>query len=273
MCLKKQQHPLPIAFVTLALNLAISFCVLFIDACRPFGANSTAPATVRILMYHHIGDFITNRWWVPAADFEEQLEFLREQGYASVLPADIAAYRAGLRKIPKRAVLLSFDDGGKDLLDTAAPLLNKYGFTGVVYLITGFVAKEDEPRGVYEGAPCLMWKEVRALAESGIMAFGGHTRTSPDLRRFRNRDFEIAGCRKDILENTGIAVDSFCYPFGRYDTGTIAAVAAAGFTMALTCEQDVAMLGPDIRLLELPRIHVVGGECLEDFKRRLLFGR
>ncbi len=251
--------------------LAGMACLLFGTACH---RTDTAPAStneaeVRILMYHHIGQAHTNRWWVPTADFIAQLDFLREQGYESILPADIVEHNAGLRSLPKRAVLLTFDDGGADLLSEAEPILRARGFTGVVYLITGLVAAEGEARGEYEGVPCLTWAEVNNLIDAGVLFPGGHTRNSPDLRRTRDLAAEIQGCRDDIRRHTGRDADSFCYPFGRYTSNAVAAVAAAGFTTALTCEPAVARLGPTVSLMELPRIHVVGGETLNDFARKL----
>lgn len=255
----------------LAPGLAVVVCLLLGVACQRSNEKRLQPAEgkVRILMYHHIGQACTNRWWVPTADFAAQLAFLREQGYKSVLPADLVEHQAGRRQLPKQAVLLTFDDGGADLLTEAEPLLREHGFTGVVYLITSLVAAEGEERGEYEGVPCLTWPEVNELAKGGVLVPGGHTRTSPDLRRTRKLTDEITGCREDIRRNTGYEPDSFCYPFGRYTSNAVAAVAAAGFTTALTCEPAVARINQDISLLELPRLHVVGGESLDIFANKL----
>lgn len=242
---------------------------LWFRQCAGARADSVEGRPAPILMYHHVGDALTNRWWVPAAEFEAHLRHLRDNGYESVLPSDLKAAAEGRGALPARPVVLTFDDGGLDLLTFAEPIMARHGFTGVIYLISGRVGSGAAGRMEYEGQPCLTWPEARAMRERGNFRFGGHTRNSPDLRRAPDLDSEIQGCRDDLARELGAAPDSFSYPFGRYRSNVVEAVGRAGFETAVTCEPKVFRIHANAAWLELPRVNVVGGAGLEAFERAL----
>lgn len=214
---------------------------------------------VPILMYHKVGDAVDTPWWVTTREFETQLQGLREQGYQSVLPSDLDAHRRWGKPLPAKPVLLSFDDGYLTMLETAEPLLKKYGFQGVCYLITGKVSDTPETRQEWEGTKLLSWPEVRAMQQRGTVVFGGHTRTHPNLRAMPDPGDEIKGCYQDLVKKGGFTPEGFCYPFGQYRAETPALVAKAGFTTATTCDDGVAGVRSGVSLLSLPRVTVMGG--------------
>lgn len=214
---------------------------------------------VPILMYHKIGDDADSPWWVSRADFEAHLQCLKEQGYTSILPADLAAHRAWGKPLPARPVIITFDDGYLNTVEAAEPLLQQYGFRGVCYLITGQVSPTPESRHRYEGAPILSWPEVRAAARRGTLVFGGHTRSHANLRAMDEPSAELKGCFDDLRREGHLTPAGFCYPFGQYQSRTPGFVARAGFTTAVTCDDGIALTTPRIDLFELPRISVMGG--------------
>lgn len=214
---------------------------------------------VPILMYHHIGPVEDSPWWVPADVFERQLKSLREQGYTSILPADLAAHQRQGKRLPRRPVILTFDDGYLDSLTAAEPLLKKYGFRGMVYLITGAVGDAPDKRQQYEGSDCLVWPEVRAMRRRGVLSFGGHGHQHYNLAVAEDPFPTIMDCFKAIKKKAGFKPDSFCYPHGQYNEQVMDAVRRAGFTTAVVCEDAVATSGPEAKLLALPRVSVMGG--------------
>ncbi|MFH0879963.1 MAG: polysaccharide deacetylase family protein, partial [Lentisphaerota bacterium] len=227
------------------------------------------PASVPILMYHKVGDDGDDRWWVSRADFIAQLDYLKAAGFETVLPSELAAHVRQQTPLPARPVVLTFDDGNTNLLTVVEPLLKQYGFRGIGYLITSQVGLTASERHAYEGTDCLIWPEVCAMKGRGVIVFGGHTRSHRDLRRVPNPDHEIRGCMDDLYAHAGIKPDSFCYPGGRYHPPALRSVQKAGFSTAVTCENRVAILDEETRLLELPRRHVVGGMSLDAFKALL----
>lgn len=219
------------------------------------------PREVPILMYHGIGEGRESVWIVRTSDFEKHLQHLRREGYESILPSDLVAHRRWGKPLPRKPVILTFDDGYLNNLENAEPLLRKYGFRGIVYLITGLVADSPGERKTYEGSPCLTWDEVRAMRRRGVLTFGGHTRNHVNLAAAGNPVDEIGACYRDIRDKAGFRPDSFCYPFGQYRDSTPERVRKAGFTTAVTCHGDVFRTGRSNRdsFFVLPRASVYGG--------------
>lgn len=217
------------------------------------------PVSVPILMYHRIGDDVDSPWWVRGVDFETQLQSLREQGFTSVWPSELAAHQRWGWPLPRKPIVLTFDDGYLNLMEQAEPLLRKYGFTGVSYLITGKVSDTPETRQQWEGTPLLIWPEVRSVQQRGTIRFGGHSRTHPNLRALADARQEIDSCYRDLKRKGGFTPEGFCFPFGQYKAETLAELARSRFTTASTCEDGIAELKPGAALFELPRVSVMGG--------------
>ncbi len=225
-------------------------------------ALARLPLPVPILMYHDLspaGDpaAAADVWTVQADNFEKHLQSLKAQGYASVLPADLAAAARGRTSLPPKPAVITFDDGFLSSATLAEPLLRQYGFQAMVYLITASIADTPEKRQRYRGAPCLTWPEVPAAKRRGTLAFGVHSHTHP-----KHPDAvaaEITVSRDWFRARTGTRPDSFCYPHGQVNPGLERAVRAAGYTTAMICEDEVAMLARGANLLALPRVSVFGG--------------
>lgn len=115
-----------------------------------------------VLAWHNIAP----TWGFPESGdaygeaFARQLTLLRR--YATVVPLTPAldALRAG-RRLPPRPVALTFDDGYRDQLDLAAPILRGFGMTATFFLVTGFLAQRSR----------IWWEEVG-------WAFGAATATT-----------------------------------------------------------------------------------------------
>jgi peptidoglycan/xylan/chitin deacetylase (PgdA/CDA1 family) len=214
---------------------------------------------VPILMYHKIGTMNDTPWWVTREDFEAHLAALKSEGYQSILPSELAAHQKWGRRLPPKPVIITFDDGYLNTVEAAEPLLRRYGFRGVCYLITGQVSDTPAERRNYEGAPMLSWPEVRAAHQRGTLRFGGHTRSHVNLRASDDPMDELRACYQDLRRRGGFKPEGFCYPFGQYRRQTPPLVARAGFSTAVTCKDGIASSSPQASLLELPRVPVMGG--------------
>jgi peptidoglycan/xylan/chitin deacetylase (PgdA/CDA1 family) len=217
------------------------------------------PVDVPILMYHRIGDAHDSPWWVTVRDFETQLASLQEHGYQSILPSRLVAHQRWGWPLPCKPVIITLDDGYLNVLENAEPLLKKYGFQAVCFLITGMVSDSPQTRQSWEGTPLLSWPEVRAMQKRGTVQFGGHSRMHPNLRAMADSYGEISGCYRDLKKKGGFTPEGFCYPSGQVKPETQACVKRAKFTMAVTCEDGIAKLAAGAELLELPRVTVMGG--------------
>jgi peptidoglycan/xylan/chitin deacetylase (PgdA/CDA1 family) len=130
--------------------------------------------SLRVLMYHKVNDTPDNPTTVPVGRFDEQLGRLAELGYQVVgLDAVLEHFNDG-EPLPKNAVLITFDDGYRDTLDNALPVLQKHGYPAVIFVPVAYM--EDEmplphethliERGVRN--PTLDWGLMRELDAGGV---------------------------------------------------------------------------------------------------------
>lgn len=191
-----------------------------------------------VLLYHHVGPQQpgTHRsLTVSPAKFERQIRWLARRGFRGICPADWQQWRSTGAGLPKRPVLITFDDGYADLAQHALPVLRRYGFGAAVFVVTGQLGGTnawDEARG--SGTHRLMSaEEIREWAAQGI-EFGAHTRTHADLTTLSAPEIEqeVAGSRHDLEQVLGRRVTSFAYPYGFFTDGVVDCVREA-FDLAL----------------------------------------
>jgi peptidoglycan/xylan/chitin deacetylase (PgdA/CDA1 family) len=217
------------------------------------------PCLIPILMYHEVGKTADSPWCVPLETFRSQMVSLREQGFKTILPSDIAAYLQSGKSLPRQPVIITFDDGYLSNLATVEPILKENGLRAIIYLITDRVSEKESERRKYEGKECLTWPEVTAMQKRRTFVFGGHAHTHKNLAGEANPSGEIAECRRQLLAHDIKEPYSFCYPHGQYNDGTIEAVRQAGFQTAMVCEDNIVTIGPKTDLFALPRVSVMGG--------------
>src|SRR5262249_49012701 len=98
--------------------------------------------TLSILMYHKVNDLPDNPTTVPVGIFDDQVGRLAELGYPVVgLDAVLDHYTLGVA-LPDKAVLITFDDGYRDTLENALPVLQKHGHPAVAFIPVAYM--EDE---------------------------------------------------------------------------------------------------------------------------------
>jgi len=185
---------------------------------------------------------------------------LRAQGYRAILPSDIAAHFKSGKPLPRRPVIITFDDGYLSALTVVEPILKANGFRAVMYLITGQTAATAADR--HEN--CLIWPEVLAMQQRKTFVFGGHSHSHKNLAGDPDPWAQIAECRRQLRLHKIRKPFSFCYPYGQYNTTTMRDVRKAKFQTAVVCEDAVATIGPATNLFALPRVSVMGGN--HDFK-------
>jgi len=175
-----------------------------------------AGTRVPILMYHSISENLFGRshpyYRINTAPevFTEHMRLLHQAGYrTSGLCEMVDGLEAG--KDLSKTVVLTFDDGYRDFLTDAMPVLKQCGFTATIFLATDRI---QNTAVCMEGVDYLTWKEVRELQDEGI-SFGSHTVTHPDLRSLvpEQIEYELGRSKEIIEDKLGVPVHSFAYPF------------------------------------------------------------
>jgi len=177
--------------------------------------------TLRVLTYHKVNDLQPNPITVPTRTFAMQMSLLAELGYQPVsLDAVIAHYVAGAA-LPRKAVLITFDDGYRDNLENAAPILLRHGYPAVIFIPTGFL--DDDTPLPHETAllevgvrnPTVRWSDFSALEASGlrIESHGvSHTRLSELDPEEVTRELVVS--KQRLEERLGREVEAFAYVKG-----------------------------------------------------------
>ena len=159
--------------ITIALVLALSLGFLARAGWRSWQLK---PRDIPILMYHNVLDGENlSKWQVSASDFEMQMRQLKEGGYTTILPRDIWRASRGWGLMPRKPIVITFDDGYEGVMKFAEPILAKYGFKAICYIVCGRIGGEGEARATFDSGPLLSTNECAALARRGTVSIGSHS--------------------------------------------------------------------------------------------------
>jgi peptidoglycan/xylan/chitin deacetylase (PgdA/CDA1 family) len=188
------------------------------------------------LMYHRVvpsgetpdGISVTQR------AFARHLDWLRRWGYQSVGAADLAAALQGERPLPRRPVILTFDDGFEDNLTDALPILREFGFTALVFAVMDLLGGRRN-FGRAKGEPLLSGDQIRRMAQAGV-EFGAHGLTHPHLCALAEQEArrEIVESKRRLEDIVGREVAAFCYPFGEFGRREMDLARSAGYRCAFS---------------------------------------
>jgi len=224
---------------------------------------------IPVLMYHRVVDKppVGSKYnvYVTKESLEEQFQFLRRGGFETITFGDLLT-----RRVPSRPVILTFDDGYEDNYHHLLPLLKKYGLKAVVYLLGDRKHKNnfwDIPQGE-PGAALLKEKQIREMAQSGLVEFGAHSMNHVKLTELKPAEIrrEVEGSKKALEKFLGRPVVSFAYPYGLLNDGIKKITAEAGYSFGVAVQGRFTRFGKD--LMEIRRVHMFPGTSLFDFWKK-----
>ncbi|WP_432100132.1 polysaccharide deacetylase family protein [Streptomyces sp. WAC 04229] len=231
-----------------------------------------ADARVPVLMYHAVAaepNDATRALSVAPEAFAEQMAAIADRGLTPIGTAELAAaWRSG-RPLPRRPVLITFDDGYEGVHRHALPALAKHGFPATLFVSTGWLRGPYDTGGALD--TMLDWDQVRELAAAGV-EIGGHSHTHPQLDQLGEERlrFELIHCKEIVADQLGTVPASFAYPYGYSDRRVRRAVRETGYAQALAVGNGLARRaqGP----YALRRVTVRRRTGLDEFAR-LVEGR
>ncbi|MGE5251585.1 MAG: polysaccharide deacetylase family protein [Bacteroidota bacterium] len=195
-------------------------------------AQGPGIVTIPILLYHHIqSTTYFSRYRVPPERFEQQMKLLHDWEYTTISTEMLVQAVTQGADLPPRPILITFDDGDVDVYENAFPIMQKYGFTGVFYLVANYVGQPDY----------IAVDQVREMADAG-WEIGSHGLNHIDLTLSPERQrAEIVESKKELQALLDLPVRTFAYPFGKASSGVIDYVHfanyIAGMGLGYTAEQ------------------------------------
>ncbi|MGH2906009.1 MAG: polysaccharide deacetylase family protein [Solirubrobacterales bacterium] len=217
---------------------------------------------VPILMYHVTKSAPAGtpypELWVSPADFKGQMNWLADHGYTGITMRQLFDYWNDGYALPKKPIVISFDDGYPSHAKVARPVLATHHWPGVLFLELHNVGSPET------GFTHSMIDELIAAG----WEIDSHTLTHPDLTTVGAAQLktELVGSRAKIKKEWGQPADFFCYPAGKYDATVVAATKAAGYEGATTVDDG---LGKKDEPYTLKRVRIDGGDGVEGFAAKL----
>jgi peptidoglycan/xylan/chitin deacetylase (PgdA/CDA1 family)/glycosyltransferase involved in cell wall biosynthesis len=221
--------------------------------------QDAAVATIRrdipVVMYHRFIKYDSekgvNGTWIDCTLFERHLKLLKWLGYETLTFRDFAD-KGFIHRLQygKRYVMITADDGYVDNLTRMLPLLKRYGFRAVVYVVTGEDHNRwdvNDPENPDVRVNLMSASEVQQLAASGHVEIGGHTVSHQRLTKLSPSEqrTEILQNKRDLESITGQPVLSFAYPYGELNEQTKRAVAEAGYQFAVATDSGPLLMHAD----------------------------
>jgi len=215
-------------------------------------------SNVPILMYHHIKsnpdpkNQLENSLDVSPENFKEQMSYMNKEGYQTTTLDKLFPNPQG------KKFIITIDDGYKDAIENAYPILKSFNYTATLFIITNDVGKEGY----------LSWDDIKTLKNEGWV-IGSHTLNHPNLTNIKEDEAkkEITQSKEILESNLKTSIDFFCYPAGKFNQKIINLVQKANYKAAVTTIEGKTNIYQDI--FKLKRIRVNGSESLTEFIEKL----
>jgi peptidoglycan/xylan/chitin deacetylase (PgdA/CDA1 family) len=240
---------------------AVLTALAFVSSGQSASGRVDAATPVPILMYHVIADPPSGapypELYVSASGFAAQMRWLARHGYRAVTQRDVWNHWHRGRALPRKPIVISFDDGYRSVAEAALPEMRRNSWPGVLNLT---VKNLRVSGGLSES-------KVRMLIAAG-WELASHSLTHPDLTSLDDRTLsrEVTLSRAVLRSRFGVPVDFFCYPAGRHDARVIRAVRRAGYLGATTTLEGLARPAEPY---ELRRVRVSGSDGVRGLAEKL----
>jgi peptidoglycan/xylan/chitin deacetylase (PgdA/CDA1 family)/UDP-N-acetylglucosamine:LPS N-acetylglucosamine transferase len=225
-----------------------------------------------VIMYHRFIEQDSEKGvhgtWMPIAMFEKHLRLMKWLGYETLTFRDLAD-KGFIHRLQygKKYLMITADDGYQDNLTRMLPLLERYGYKAVVYVVTGEGYNRwdvEHPTNPDTKVSLMSGEQVKALAASGHVEIGGHTLTHPRLSKLtpEQQAHEIQENKRQLEALLGHPLLSFAYPYGDMNESAKEQAITAGYRFAVATNSGPKAMHQDPfqirRIAIFPRTDVFG---------------
>jgi peptidoglycan/xylan/chitin deacetylase (PgdA/CDA1 family) len=170
---------------------------------------------VLVLSYHNINPNFNNPFNMTPQEFEEQMKYLSDHGYKSITSKEFYELKTSTFTTNQKYVMITFDDGHKYVYEQAFPIMKKYNFKGIAFLIAICVREKPSKR-------LLTIEQIKGLMNAG-WEIGSHTLTHVNLRTVSLdvAEKEIHESKMRLEKILNIPINTIAYPFGGFNDDVI----------------------------------------------------
>ena len=218
-----------------------------LDVYREARMRKAAPDFIPVLMYHKIPDApleTKHKIYVTKENFEKHLAYFNKQKLTPITFADYLKFANGelpLAQFPARPIILTFDDGYTDNHTNLLPLMQQYGYRGVLYLLGDFEVRHN--KWDLETDPTEPRSDIMDLAQKRDFVaagweIGAHTMSHPRLTALPLPEAakEIERSKAELEAALQTEIVSFAYPYGDINAAVKNAVREAGFALGVSTD-------------------------------------
>lgn len=207
-------------------KIFFTICIVLVILLGSFVLWVSDKYVVPVMMYHHVGYTDKPRMnYVTPEHFAKHLAYLYEHGYHVISFSELAESIREKKTFPRNSVVIAFDDGYEDNFVNAFPVLKKYHFPAIVFIVTDVVGKPG----------FLTWEQMKEMEKDNI-SFGSHTRLHtylPSLDKAEQRN-QIQVSKEILEQQLGHPIDYFAYPSGGFNESILSILKEAGYKGACT---------------------------------------
>ncbi len=215
-------------------------------------------------MYHHILEKERDDPYVISpAQFKNDMKILKERGFTAVSPQEVVDFVENGVALPKKPILITFDDGYESVYKYAYPVLKEYELKATALVIGHFtdLFSTDTTKNITYSN--LSWDQLKEMQESGVFTVGNHsynlhigkgqgsrygTTKKPDEsveEYFKSVGGDLLKLNEGIKKNLGNECITFAYPFGAISK-ELKPFLAENFKIIFTCDARVNKLTPNM---------------------------
>lgn len=185
----------------------------------PGTANAEESEEIPVLLYHRVVEEPSNEWTDTSIEaFEQQLEYLNENGYTTLTADQYVDILEGKAEAPENPILLTFDDATPDFITTVLPRLQAYDMNAVLFVISDWIGGDysmsEEQLQSLVGNPNVSLENHSKTHDEEVWGTDGSVRSEITKEE---AETEIAEASNYLKKVSGEAPVLMAYPYGSYN--------------------------------------------------------
>lgn len=264
------------------LIITVIFIFSVIKSNSDIRTDSKPHSELTVIMYHgFLNDTSKSGTYVITPEqFENDIIYLQNSGFNFVSVKDIKDYKASVKSLPEKAVLITIDDGNYNNYCYVYPILKKHRVPALISPIAYWVEKytqTNEKNPIYSivTADC-----IKEMADSGLVELGNHTYNLHSLgerkgaERLKSESAEdyramladdLTKAHNIILAAAGKPPCAMVFPYGIISSEAYEVTRNMGYDIIFSCTEGVNSLSPSDNMYVLKRYNRYAGPGSEDF--------
>lgn len=226
---------------------------------------AAADKKVPVLCYHRFSSGELDSMSIKTSAFEEQMSWLKENGYTVISLDTAMGYVAGkVKTIPAKSVVITVDDGHKSVYSDMAPIVKKYKIPVTLFIY---------PSAISNAKYAMTWEQLQELEKTKLFHVESHTYWHPNFKKekkilsaeeyAKSVDKQLNGSKKKLEEKMGHEIKFLAWVFGIYDDALLVDAKKAGYAAAFTIDRKHASSSDNP--MALGRYMVVSKHTIKDF--------